>query len=69
MNIFAIPICNNGLLDEALATLSEMKDNSCIPDAATYEIIIRSLFDKGENDKAENLLREMIARGLLYHEN
>jgi pentatricopeptide repeat protein len=34
-----------------------------------YEIIIRSLFDKGENDKAENLLREMIARGLLYHEN
>jgi pentatricopeptide repeat protein len=62
-------LCNNGLLDEALATLSEMKDNSCIPDAAMYEIIIRSLFDKGENDKAENLLREMIARGLLYHEN
>jgi pentatricopeptide repeat protein len=57
--------CNNGLLDEALATLSKMKDNSCIPDAATYEIIICSLFDKDENDKAEKLLREMILSGLL----
>jgi pentatricopeptide repeat protein len=53
------------LLDEALATLSKMKDNSCIPDAATYEIIICSLFDKDENDKAEKLLREMILSGLL----
>jgi pentatricopeptide repeat domain-containing protein 1/leucine-rich PPR motif-containing protein len=57
--------CKYGLLDEALATLSKMKVNSCIPDAATYEIIIRSLFDKDENDKAEKLLREMISRGLL----
>jgi pentatricopeptide repeat protein len=53
------------LLDEALATLSKMKDNCCIPNAATYEIIIRCLFDKDENDKAEKLLREMILRGLL----
>jgi pentatricopeptide repeat protein len=42
-----------------------MKDNSCIPDAATYEIIIRSLFNKGENDMAEKLLREIVGRGLL----
>jgi pentatricopeptide repeat protein len=42
-----------------------MKDNCCIPNAATYEIIIRCLFDKDENDKAEKLLREMILRGLL----
>jgi pentatricopeptide repeat protein len=43
-----------------------MKDNSYVPNAATYEIIICSLFNKGENDKAEKLLREMIARGVLY---
>jgi pentatricopeptide repeat domain-containing protein 1 len=42
-----------------------MKDNSCVPNAATYEIIIRSLFDKDQNDMAEKLLCEMIARGLL----
>jgi pentatricopeptide repeat protein len=53
------------LFDEALALLSKMKDNGCTPDAGTYEIIIRSLFNKGENDKAEKLLREVIARGLL----
>jgi pentatricopeptide repeat protein len=58
--------CDKGLFDEALALLTKMKDNSCIPNAATYEIIIRSLFNKGENDKAEKLLREMIARGVLY---
>jgi pentatricopeptide repeat protein len=58
--------CSKGLFDEALALLSKMKDSSCIPNAATYEIIIRSLFNKGENDKAEKLLREMIARGVLY---
>jgi len=42
-----------------------MEENGCIPNAVTYEIIIRSLFDKDENDKAEKLLREMITRGLL----
>jgi pentatricopeptide repeat protein len=57
--------CDQGLLDEALALLSKMKDSSCIPDAATYEIIIRSLFNKGENDMAEKLLREIVGRGLL----
>jgi pentatricopeptide repeat protein len=57
--------CDKGLFDEALALLTKMKDNSCIPDAATYEIIIRSLFNKGENDTAEKLLREITARGIL----
>jgi pentatricopeptide repeat protein len=57
--------CSNGLLDEALATLSKMKDNCCIPNAVTYEIIIHFLFDKDENDKAEKFLREMILRGML----
>jgi pentatricopeptide repeat protein len=57
--------CNKGLFDEALTMLSKMEDNSCMPNAATYEIMIRSLFDKDENDMAEKLLCEMIARGLL----
>jgi pentatricopeptide repeat domain-containing protein 1 len=42
-----------------------MEDNGCIPNAKTYEIIILSLFEKDENDKAEKLLHEMIVRGLL----
>jgi pentatricopeptide repeat domain-containing protein 1 len=42
-----------------------MEDNGCIPDVVTYETIIRALFKNDENDKAEKLLREMIARGLL----
>ncbi|KAL2335578.1 hypothetical protein Fmac_016791 [Flemingia macrophylla] len=42
-----------------------MEDNGCIPNAITFEIIICALFQKDENDKAEKLLLEMIARGLL----
>jgi pentatricopeptide repeat protein len=57
--------CSNGLLDDAFATLSKMKDNCCIPNAVTYEIIIHFLFDKDENDKAEKFFREMILRGML----
>jgi pentatricopeptide repeat protein len=57
--------CHNGLLDEALTMVSKMEDNGCIPNAKTYEIIILSLFEKDENDKAEKLLHEMIVRGLL----
>ncbi|KAL5173797.1 putative pentatricopeptide repeat-containing protein, mitochondrial [Glycine soja] len=57
--------CKAGLFDEALALLSKMEDNGCIPNAITFDIIICALFEKDENDKAEKLLREMIARGLL----
>jgi pentatricopeptide repeat protein len=53
------------LFDEALTMLSKMEDDGCIPNAKTYEIIILSLFEKDENDKAEKLLHEMIVRGLL----
>ncbi|XP_057444386.1 pentatricopeptide repeat-containing protein At1g62930, chloroplastic-like [Lotus japonicus] len=42
-----------------------MEDNGCVSDAVTYETIIRVLFRKNENDKAQKLLHEMIARGLL----
>lgn len=42
-----------------------MKDNGCIPDAQTYEIMILSLFEKDENDKTDELLREMILRDLV----
>jgi pentatricopeptide repeat protein len=68
-NVMIKGFCNEGLFDEALTILSKMKDNGCIPDAKTYEILILSLFEKDENVKAEKLLREMIARGLLYDHN
>ena len=42
-----------------------MEDKGCMPDAVTFDIIIWALFEKDENDKAEKILREMIARGLL----
>jgi pentatricopeptide repeat domain-containing protein 1/leucine-rich PPR motif-containing protein len=58
-------LCLKGLFDEAMILLSKMESNGCIPDAVTYETIIRALFKNDENDKAEKLLREMIARGLL----
>jgi len=57
--------CKQDLLDEALSMLSKMEDNGCKANAVTFEIIISALFEKDENDKAEKLLHEMIARGLL----
>ncbi|KEH16140.1 PPR domain protein [Medicago truncatula] len=42
-----------------------MEDNGCVPDAVTCETIIRTLFENDKNERAEKLLREMIARGLL----
>ena len=62
-------LCKEGMFDEALAMKSKMEDNGCIPNAVTFEIIIRSLFEKDENDKAEKLLHEMIAKGLLRFRN
>jgi len=53
------------LFDEALALLSEMENKGCAPNAVTYEIFIRALFEKVDKDKVEQLLREMIAGGLL----
>lgn len=48
-----------------------MEDNGFIPDEVTFETIICALFENGQNGKAEkeNLLREMIARGLLRKYN
>ncbi|WJX20765.1 hypothetical protein P8452_10270 [Trifolium repens] len=61
-DVWSYNIMINGF---SLVLLTKMKNNSCIPDAATYDRIIRSLFNKGENDKAEKLLREIIARGIM----
>ncbi|QHO43235.1 Pentatricopeptide repeat-containing protein [Arachis hypogaea] len=38
--------CKEGLLHEALELFSKMEDNGCLPDAVTYEITIRTLFEK-----------------------
>lgn len=53
------------LVDEALALLSRMEDNGCIPDLVSYETIMYALFEQNERDKAEKLLLEMISRGLI----
>ncbi|RYR57100.1 hypothetical protein Ahy_A05g022831 isoform A [Arachis hypogaea] len=58
-------LCKEGLFEEALALLSESEDNGCLPNIVTFETVIRALFEKDENDMAEKLLWEMIARGLL----
>jgi pentatricopeptide repeat protein len=58
-------LCLEGLFDEAESLLSKMEDNGCIPNAVTYETIIRALFENDENDKALKLLQEMIGSGLL----
>lgn len=58
-------LCKEGLFGEALALLSEMEDSGCIPNAITYEVIIRAFFEKCENDKAEKFLCEMMVKGLL----
>ncbi|KAK7386624.1 hypothetical protein VNO78_26958 [Psophocarpus tetragonolobus] len=55
-----------GLLGEALAMKSKMEENGCFPDAITFEVIICALLEKDENDMAEKLLREMIAKGIVY---
>nr|KYP39089.1 Pentatricopeptide repeat-containing protein At1g09900 family [Cajanus cajan] len=61
--------CRKGFFGEALAFLSKMEDAGCIPNVVTYEIIIRALLENDENDKAEKLLREMIARRLFQEQN
>ncbi|RYR07879.1 hypothetical protein Ahy_B05g075370 [Arachis hypogaea] len=52
-------LCKEVLFEEAVALLSEMEGNGCLPDAVTFETVIRALFEKDENDMAEKLLREM----------
>lgn len=58
-------LCKEGLLDEALTLLANMKDNGCIPNAITFEVMIHALFEKDENDKTEELLSEIVARVFL----
>ncbi|QHO13349.1 Pentatricopeptide repeat-containing protein [Arachis hypogaea] len=64
-NIKIDGLCKKGLFKEALTQLSEMEHNGCLPNAVTFVTVIHALFEKDENDMAEKLLREMIARGLL----
>jgi hypothetical protein len=40
-------------------------DNSCIPNAITYETFISSLLKRDKNDYAVKLLPEIIAKGVL----
>ncbi|QHO12998.1 Pentatricopeptide repeat-containing protein [Arachis hypogaea] len=51
-------------VDEALMLFKQMKESGIDPDIFTYNVLIDGLC-KDENDMAEKLLREMVARGLL----
>ena len=62
-------LCKEGLFNEAITLLSKMEDNHCLPNGISFEIIIRALFENNFNDKAEKLIHEMIARGLLNAES
>ena len=58
--------CTEGLLDEAIALLDKMEENGLVPDFVTFNVVLRRfLLEKNENARAEKLLHEMIARGLL----
>jgi pentatricopeptide repeat protein len=67
--VVVMGFCNEGFFDEALTMLSIMKGNGCFPSTKTYETIIHSLFENGEIDKIEKILREMVARDLPYDQN
>ncbi|XP_027337094.1 pentatricopeptide repeat-containing protein At1g05670, mitochondrial-like [Abrus precatorius] len=56
-------LCKEGKVDEPLC--QKWKTIGCSPDAITFETIICALFERDENDTAEKLLHEMVARGLL----
>jgi len=64
-NVMVNGLCKEGLFDDAMSLLSEMEDNCCTPNAVTFQTLIHALFESNKNDKAVELLREMIARGLL----
>ena len=58
--------CKEGLLDEAISLLDKMKENGCSPNFVTFHVVLRRfLLEKNENARAEMLLHEMVARGLL----
>ncbi|KAL2334827.1 hypothetical protein Fmac_016040 [Flemingia macrophylla] len=60
-DVWSYNIMINGL---SVVLQSKMETSGWVPDSATFDIIIRALLEKNENDKAEKLLHEMIARGL-----
>ncbi|KAF7813065.1 pentatricopeptide repeat-containing protein [Senna tora] len=57
-------LCKEGFVDEAMALLSNMEENGCLPNLVTIETILRGLLEKNDNDKAKKFLLEMTDRGL-----
>ncbi|XLS59185.1 hypothetical protein HN51_008940, partial [Arachis hypogaea] len=43
----------------SIGTLVKNGSTGCLPNAVTFETVIRALFEKDENDMAEKLLRKM----------
>ncbi|XP_057444422.1 pentatricopeptide repeat-containing protein At1g63130, mitochondrial-like [Lotus japonicus] len=55
-------LCKEDFLDESLGLFSEMEVRDCLPDAITFDIIIRTLLDKGEKVKAAEFIHIMNER-------
>ncbi|KAL4394806.1 hypothetical protein AHAS_Ahas02G0188800 [Arachis hypogaea] len=60
-------LCKESLIDEAVTLFSKTKGNGCLPNAASYETVIRALLARDENEQALKLLSEMISKGLLMN--
>lgn len=53
-----------GKVQEAMNLLSEMQEKGCGPNDVTYNVLINGLSEKGELDKAQELIKEMSRSGL-----
>lgn len=53
-----------GKVQEAMNLLSEMQEKGCGPNDVAYNVLINGLSEKGELDKAQELIKEMSRSGL-----
>lgn len=61
--------CNRENLSEALNVFEKMKVLNVQKDSATYSVLIRALCQKGNFDKAEELLDDLFEQEILLREN
>lgn len=61
--------CSRGNLDEALKVFEKMKELNVERDSATYSILTRNLCNQGNLEKAEELLDEVLAKGILLRDD
>ncbi|PIN26918.1 hypothetical protein CDL12_00321 [Handroanthus impetiginosus] len=61
--------CSRENLDEALRFFEKMKELNVLRDSATYSVLIRTLCQKGNFYKAEELLDELFDQEILLHDD